>query len=138
MNFQPRYSETELHQIAEQVGERVGWDFSTMRTLREPVPWDYITVVRDYLQPTDSVVDLGTGGGERLLELQNDASALLGIDLDEEMIGRARILAGEKCPSHVQFEVGTDMNLNREFDVVLNRHAPFDPQVVKELLVDGG
>lgn len=29
-----------------------------MRTLREPVPWDDLTVVKNYLRPTDSVVDL--------------------------------------------------------------------------------
>ena len=138
MGFKPRYSESELNQIAEQVGQRVGWDFSTMHTLREPVPWDYLTVVRKYLRPTDSVVDLGTGGGERLLELQSDVSELLGIDPDGEMIGRARRLAAKERLSNVRFEVGTGTNLNREFDVVLNRHAPFNPEMVKELLVDDG
>jgi SAM-dependent methyltransferase len=138
MGFKPRYSESELNQIAKEVGQRAGWDFSTMRTLRGPVPWDYLTVVRNYLQPTDSVVDLGTGGGERLLELRSDASELLGIDPDAEMILRARRLAAKERPSNVRFEVGTGTKLNRKFDVVLNRHAPFQPQMVKELLVDDG
>lgn len=47
------------------------------------------------------------------------------------MIGRARRLAAKERPSNVRFEVGTGTNLNHEFDVVLNPHAPFKPEMVK-------
>jgi hypothetical protein len=35
MSFEPRYSESELNQISERAGQRVGWDFSTMHTVGE-------------------------------------------------------------------------------------------------------
>jgi len=42
----------ELKRIAASVGERQGWDFSRVRDERDPVPWDYIDVVRRYLRPS--------------------------------------------------------------------------------------
>ena len=36
----------ELERIAESVDERRGWDFSSMRTDSDPIPWDYADVVR--------------------------------------------------------------------------------------------
>jgi hypothetical protein len=60
---------TELKQLLQTVGERDGWDFSRVRDQRDPVPWDYLTVVRQYLRPTDQVLDVGTGGGENFLAL---------------------------------------------------------------------
>ena len=56
----------ELRCIAASVGEREGWDFTRVRDAREPMPWDYLDVVRCYLQPSDRVLDVGTGGGEKL------------------------------------------------------------------------
>ena len=36
----------ELERIAAAVDERRGWDFSRVRDDRDPVPWDYASVVR--------------------------------------------------------------------------------------------
>lgn len=36
----------ELKQISEAAGEQQRWDFSSMRTDRDPVPWDYVDVVK--------------------------------------------------------------------------------------------
>lgn len=52
----------ELKAIADSVGELHGWDFSRMRTDRDPMPWDYAEIVRGYLRPTDHVLDIATGG----------------------------------------------------------------------------
>jgi hypothetical protein len=51
----------------------VGWDFSYLdgRWLEETAPWSYTQMVRDVLPQVDSLLDLGTGGGERLLKLQD-------------------------------------------------------------------
>lgn len=48
-----------------------GWDFSHLegRVVTEPLPWDYREKVRDFLKPGVRLLDLGTGGGELLLEL---------------------------------------------------------------------
>lgn len=48
-----------------------GWDFSRLdfRWRRDSLPWDYRSVVLEYLRPADRLLDLGTGGGEFLLSL---------------------------------------------------------------------
>lgn len=109
-----------------------------MNTSHPATPWEYISVVRDLLRATDTLIDIGTGGGERLLELSGDARQLLGVDPDPEMIGRARALAADKGATSVHFETGTGAEILNQFDVVVNRHAPFEAKVVHRLLCPGG
>ena len=59
----------ELEQIVEANGKLDGWDFSRVRAGRDPVLWEYVDVVRQYLKPTDRVLDIGTGGGEIFFSL---------------------------------------------------------------------
>jgi len=48
-----------------------GWDFSFLqgRLVEAPTPWDYAKIVGEQLQSSDSLVDIGTGGGELLSSL---------------------------------------------------------------------
>jgi hypothetical protein len=50
----------------------LGWDFSYLdgRMLEEQAPWSYSSQATDLMRQSSSVVDLGTGGGERFLKLQ--------------------------------------------------------------------
>jgi SAM-dependent methyltransferase len=57
-----------------------------MNVLRQPVPWDYHDVVLRYLRPSDVVLDVGTGAGERLRDLAASFGHGLGIDVDPEMV----------------------------------------------------
>ncbi len=59
----------ELKQITASIGEIQGWDFSAVRDGRDPVPWDYMTLVHNYLTSSSRVLDIGTGGGEKFLTL---------------------------------------------------------------------
>lgn len=138
MTFQEHYSVADLGTISALVGRRNGWDFSRMHTSHPATPWEYLSVVRGHLRTTDTVIDIGTGGGERLLELSTDARQLLGVDPDPEMITRARELAADKGITSVHFETGTGAEILEQFDVVIDRHAPFETQVVHRLLRPGG
>jgi SAM-dependent methyltransferase len=138
VNFQEHYTAPELDVIAARVGTRQGWDFSRMNTTQAATPWEYLSVVREHLRSTDSAIDIGTGGGERLIELRTDARTLLGVDPDADMILRARELALREGAANVEFEVGTGEGIDEHFDVVINRHAPFEPGVIHQLLRPGG
>ncbi len=50
----------------------VGWDFFYLegRMTEERPPWSYEARAAEVLQRTTSVLDMGTGGGERLLKLR--------------------------------------------------------------------
>ncbi|MGC8509971.1 MAG: class I SAM-dependent methyltransferase [Acidimicrobiales bacterium] len=136
--FKKRYTSSQLRLIAARVGLREGWDFSRMNTAHPPTPWDYTAVVRSLLRPTDSVIDIGAGGGERLLELRANARSLLGVDPDDQMIRRARTNSAAVGAVNVRFEVGTGRDVEGPFDLVINRHAPFEPHIVHRLLGPGG
>ncbi len=58
-----------MDELLAQVPSRRGWDFSRMNVLRQPVPWSYHDLVARYLSPDDSVLDIGTGGGETFSQL---------------------------------------------------------------------
>jgi len=129
----------QLKQIAGTVDDRRGWDFSRMRTERAPVPWDYMEIVPRYLKPQDTVLDIGTGGGERLLAFARSFGQGVGIDPDAEMIRTARengtarpnVTFGEMSAESLAFPDGT-------FDVVLTRHAPIVVPEVVRVLKPGG
>ena len=58
-----------LKQIVDVNGKLDGWNFSRVRAGRDPVLWDYVDVVRQYIKPSDRVLDIGTGGGEIFFSL---------------------------------------------------------------------
>lgn len=132
------YSQPELDELLAQVTARHGWDFSSMNTLRQPVPWDYIDQVKKYLRPTDEVLDVGTGGGERLMQLALYFKQGVGIDVDPEMVAIATQKA--KNVRNLMFLAMDEklQMLDRSFDVVINRHAPFDLVAIKNHLAPGG
>jgi SAM-dependent methyltransferase len=80
----------QLKRISDSVGERTGWDFTRVRDGRDPVPWHYLDVVRQYLTETDEVLDVGTGGGEKFLTLAPYFRKGVGIDVNTVMIEQAR------------------------------------------------
>ena len=49
-----------------------GWDFSHLdgRMLEEQAPWSYSTRAAELMHKSKSLLDMGTGGGERLLKLK--------------------------------------------------------------------
>ena len=80
------YSQEALDELLAQLTPRRGWDFSCMNVLRQPVPWNYHDPVVRYLRPNDTVLDIGTGGGETFTESARFLGRGLGIDTDAEMI----------------------------------------------------
>ena len=62
-----------------------GWDFSHIHGRYEEendLPWDYETIVRQYLTPDMRLLDYDTGGGEFLLSLghPHDKTAAAAVD----------------------------------------------------------
>ena len=105
--------------------------------LRQPVPWEYREVVLRYLRPSDVVLDVGTGGGERLRELAGSFGYGLGIDADPEMVLLAR---RSRLAGNLGFRVGSERleSIPETFDVIIDRQAPFDLSAVAAHLKPGG
>jgi ubiquinone/menaquinone biosynthesis C-methylase UbiE len=131
----------QLFDIAATVPQRQGWDYSQVRDAREPVPWDYVDVVRRYLKPGDRVLDCGTGGGERFLSLSDAYRLGVGLDPDPEMLEVAQANADRDGVSRVEWVEGCGEALpvaDNSMDVVLNRHAVIDPVETLRVLRPSG
>ncbi len=131
----------ELKQIVEAVGKLKGWDFSRVRIGRDPVLWDYVDVVRQYLRPTDRVLDIGTGGGEIFFSLAPYFGEGVGIDHNPTMIETARHNQSALSIGNVSLiEMdGNDLQFGaEEFDVVLLRHLRVYVNEIVRILRPGG
>jgi SAM-dependent methyltransferase len=131
------YSQQALEQVLAGVHARQGWDFSSMNEARQPVPWGYSEVVLRYLRGCDAVLDIGTGGGERLRDLAGAFGSGLGVDADPAMV---RFAAENSAAPNLSFRVSSDRleSVPETFDVIISRHAPFDSVAVAAHLQPGG
>lgn len=123
-----------------------GWDFSyltsTGRMVEDQPAWDYMARAAALMQPATSVVDLDTGGGERLLDLRPHWPR--------------RVLATEAYPPNVRLSherlspLGAQVVMAESneidplpfadgaFDLVLNRHGAFNSAELARVLVPSG
>lgn len=120
-----------------------GWDFSyisdTGRIATEPFPWSYTNWVLKELFHSESMLDMGTGGGEflsKLLPLPKMTAATEGYKPNIP-IARKRL-----NPLGIEvYEVEDDSKLpfkDEQFDLVINRHESYSPDEVNRILQHEG
>ena len=132
------YTQAELDDLLFNVVPRRGWDFSSMNTQRQNVPWDYVDEVKKHLRPSDEALDIGTGGGERFMQLAPYFKQGVGTDIDPEMVAIATQNA--KDITNLTYLVMNEKleELDCQFDIIINRHAPIDLGAIKNHLKPGG
>lgn len=108
--------------LYKRVGKLQGWDFSKIKYEEEcHADYNYIEEINKHITSNSLVLDVGTGGGERVLKQFNNAGFVFGIDNCDEMIETAR------------------KNLsNGIFDIVCSRHCWDNPYRAYELLKKEG
>lgn len=122
----------------------IGWDFSYLarRMTEDPLPWDYIAQAGALMDRAASVLDMDTGGGERLLEMRSHWPP--------------RVVATEEYPPNLALAterlalLGVEVRdvhisdddplpfADGEFDLVLNRHSSFNAAEIARILSEGG
>ena len=66
------------------------WDFSSIKCDEEYLTdWDMYEIIRKNTNPKTKILDLGTGGGEKVLKGFPDAAEILGTDYSAAMIETA-------------------------------------------------
>jgi SAM-dependent methyltransferase len=117
-----------------------GWSaYPRSRRLGPAPPWSYDGRARDLLSTARSVVDLGTGGGERFGDYctgyQGRAVAT------EEWMVNAPVAAARLRPLGVDVVRCQSLRLpfaDESFDLLLDRHEELAPHEVARVLTPGG
>lgn len=125
----------------DKVGQRNGWDFSGLRVVTEGATWDYDREVAARCTKADLVLDIGTGGGERLLALADAALLLVGIDHSSPMIRTANANLRKAKKTNVRFLHMDAENLlfpSGFFQTAVCRQSHFDAGQTAKVLVQGG
>lgn len=118
-----------------------GWDFSHIagRCIESPLPWDYLSIVRQYVTQDMILLDYDTGGGEVLLSIghpYHNTCATEGYAPNVKLCQDKLLPLGidfRPCddPCHIPFPDST-------FDVVINRHGSYCPIELHRILKPGG
>lgn len=117
-----------------------GWDFSHIdgRYKMEELPWDYEKILRKYLNITDRLLDMGTGGGEFLLSLNHPYELT---SVTEDYPPNFELCKNKLSPLGISV-VQTDNDklpfADESFDIIINRQASFDIYEVNRVLKPGG
>ena len=122
-------------QLYEKVGKVIGWNFNKIfeRVKTIGKKWNFLETVKTFLKKETILLDIGTGGGEKLLQIAKFVKKAYGIDISKGMIITAKKNLSESKTSNVEFKLADANKLpfpKDYFDVITCKHAPFS---VKEL-----
>ncbi len=129
---------------AEERAPFAGWDFSHLAgRWEDPAPpWDYLARAGELLAQSTSALDIGTGGGERLLALRAHwpARVVAMEDYPPNVLMAQRCLApyGAAVVHAATDERHIHPFADGAFDLVLNRHNALHVDEVVRMLRPGG
>ena len=118
------------------------WDFSKFEIETENLTnWDLYDLLKKITNKNSKILDLGTGGGEKVLEYFPDCTEILGTDFSPAMIETANKNLLKSKRKNITFKVMDNLNMNVPedyFDVVVARHTVTDPKQIYKCLKKGG
>lgn len=122
------------------IGKIIGWDFSKIKyDVIDNSKFQYFDEINNNLTENTLLLDMGTGGGEKLSSLiSNNCLLKIATDFSEEMIKIAK--KNNKNSKVCFFEMNSD-NIKFPdcfFDIITARHTPFNAKEVYRLLKDNG
>lgn len=118
-----------------------GWDFSHIegRFESDCLPWDYESIVRNYLKADMKLLDIDTGGGEFLLSLGHP---YLNTAATENYSPNVELCQKVLSPLGVDFKAADGNGrlpfADNSFDLVINRHGSFNAEEIYRVLKPNG
>ncbi len=126
-------------QFYDKIGKTIGWDFSSIKCkMIDNSHFQYFNEINKECKEK-IILDIGTGGGEKILNNIKNAKLIIGTDFSKEMIKRAQenskarndVMFFEMDSNEIKFPTGF-------FDIVSARHTPFNTNEVFRVLKNGG
>lgn len=126
----------------EEIAHIQGWDFSHIANRygeEDELPWDFKSLIKRYLTDEMNLLDMETGGGEFLLELNHPYQHTAAI----EGYGPNIDFCTEKLvPLGIDFKAADGADIlpfgNSVFDVVVNRHGDYSCSELRRVLRNRG
>ena len=103
--------------------------------------WDLYGLLKGLARPDSRILDLGTAGGEKVLEYYPDCAEILGTDYSPNMVETARANLAKSGRKNISFKVMDNLSMDVPddyFDVVTARHTITDPVQILRCLKPGG
>ena len=103
--------------------------------------WDLYGLLRSFATPDSRILDLGTAGGEKILEFFPDCAEILGTDYSPAMVETARANLAKSGRTNISFKVMDNLNMDvpdDHFDIVVARHTCTDPVQILKCMRPGG
>ena len=118
------------------------WEFSKIKYEEEYLTqWDMYEILNNCCTSQSKVLDLGTGGGEKVLTKFPNVSEILATDFSEEMIKTANENLKNANKKNIIFRQMDNLNMDTSdeyFDIVVARHTPTNAkQIYKTLKTNG-
>ena len=131
-----RYQELEFYEKIKD------WDFSQIKMkIEKKTDWNYYEEIRKVTNENSLCLDLGTGGGEKVLKKYPNVGMIIGTDFSNEMIKTARRNLKNYPERKVKFVQMDNLNItfpNELFDVVSARHTIIDAKRIYDVLKTNG
>ena len=118
------------------------WDFSMINHTNENLTkWDLYELLNLYASKESKILDLGTGGGEKVLKYFPECSEILATDLSNQMIKTAKENLKKSGRKNITFKQMDNLNMNTQenyFDIVVARNTCIDANQIYKTLKVGG
>ena len=103
------------------------WDFSKIKFEEENLTnWDMYKILKECTNEDSIVLDLGTAGGEKVINEFPKVRKIIGTDFSEEMIKTANENLKKSGKNNIEFKIMDNLNMNTPdnfFDVIVARHT---------------
>ena len=118
------------------------WDFDKINYTEENLTnWDLYKLLELNSSNESKILDLGTGGGEKVLKFFPKCKEILATDFSEEMINTANKNLAKTGRKNITFRKMDNLNMNTPkdyFDIIVARHTCIDAKQAYNTLKKGG
>ena len=123
--------------------ETIGnWDFDQIKYKTEKITdWDFYEKISRNINAESLCLDLGTGGGEKVLKNYPEVGMLIATDFSEEMVKTAKKNRTQYPNKKVKFTQMDNLKMTfpkETFDLISARHTIINAKQIYECLAQGG